>query len=72
MEITKLPLLKPEIKKRRVAAYARVSASTEELIHSLANQVSYYTQLIKNNPEWEFVEVYVDEGISGTSAEKRT
>lgn len=72
MEITKLPLLKSEIKKRRVAAYARVSASTEELIHSLANQVSYYTQLIKNNPEWEFVEVYVDEGISGTSTEKRT
>ncbi len=72
MKITRLPLLKPEIKREKVAAYARVSVSSEMFLHSLANQVSYYTELINSNPEWEFVEVYVDEGITGTSVEHRT
>lgn len=72
MKITKLPLLKPETKKKRVAAYARVSLDSEKLLHSLANQVSYYVELIQGNPDWEFVEVYVDEGITGTSTKSRT
>ena len=44
----------PQIKrKKRVAAYARVSAESDRLNHSLSAQVSYYSQLIQKNPEWE-------------------
>ncbi len=49
--------------KRRVAGYARVSTDSDEQFTSYEAQVDYYTQFIKNNPEWEFVEVYTDEGI---------
>lgn len=71
MEITKLPLRKKPIQKKKVAAYARVSMECDNLLHSLANQVSYYTELITGNPEWEFAGIYTDEGISGTSLKKR-
>lgn len=57
--------------RKKVAAYARVSEATNQLIHSLAAQVSYYSSLIRNNPEWEFVGVYADEGITGTSTKRR-
>ena len=57
-------------KKLRVAAYARVSVDT--LHHSLAAQVSYYSNLIQKNPSWEYAGVYADEGITGTSTAHRT
>ena len=57
--------------KRRVAAYARVSTDSDEQLSSYAAQVDFYTQYIRSNPEWEFVEVYTDEGISGTNTKKR-
>lgn len=57
--------------KRRVAAYARVSTDREEQETSFDAQVSYYTQKIQANPQWIFVEVYADEGISGTSMKRR-
>ena len=58
-------------KRRRVAAYARVSTDREEQESSFEAQVSYYTQKIQSNPQWVFVEVYADEGITGTSIKKR-
>ena len=58
--------------KKRVAAYARVSMETEQLVHSLSAQVNHYISLIQNNPEWEFAGVYADEGISGTGTAKRS
>ncbi len=62
----------PELKERtKVAAYARVSMETELLMHSLSAQVSHYSSLIQSNPEWEYVGVYADEGITGTSIKKR-
>jgi site-specific DNA recombinase len=57
--------------KKKVAAYARVSMETERLHHSLAAQVSYYSDLIQKNPKWKYVGVYADDGISGTSTAKR-
>lgn len=72
MIITKLPLKQSKPKRLKVAAYARVSRDSEILLHSLANQVSYYTNLITSNPEWEYAGVYVDEGITGTSIDDRT
>lgn len=58
-------------KKLKVAAYARVSTDKEEQEDSFERQVEHYTNLIKSNPEWEFVRVYPDPGITGTKAEKR-
>ena len=58
-------------KKRRVAAYARVSTNSEEQATSYEAQVSYYTKHIKSNSEWKFVHVYTDKGITGTNTKKR-
>lgn len=57
--------------KKQVAAYARVSTDSDEQLSSYEAQVAFYTQHIKSNPEWEFVGVYTDEGISGTNTRKR-
>ena len=62
---------KNAVRKLRVAAYARVSSSSEDQLNSFAAQNAHYTELITANPEWEFVAVYADKGITGTSAEKR-
>ncbi len=57
--------------KLRVTYYARVSTDKDEQIHSLQAQVDYYQEYIQSNPNWTFVEGYIDEGISGTSVDKR-
>ena len=61
-----------ELKKRkRVAAYARVSVESDRMQHSLSAQISYYSSLIQKNPEWVYAGVYADYGISGTDIRKR-
>lgn len=60
-----------EVRKRRVAGYARVSTDKDEQFTSYEAQIDYYTQKIQSNPEWEFVKVYTDEGITGTSTKRR-
>ena len=55
----------------RVAAYCRVSTDSEDQIESYKAQVAYYTDAIAKNPRWRFVEIYADEGITGTIAKKR-
>ncbi len=57
--------------KRKVAGYARVSTDQEEQQTSYEAQVSYYTEYIKSRNDWEFVSVYTDEGLSGTSTKHR-
>lgn len=64
-------LSKVTMQKRRVAGYARVSTDSDEQFTSYEAQVDYYTQYIKQNPEWDFVKVYTDEGISGTNTKHR-
>lgn len=56
----------------RVAAYCRVSTDSDDQLNSYNSQVSYYTDLIRKNNEWEFVDIYADEGITGTQISKRT
>lgn len=51
---------------KNVAAYARVSSGKDAMLHSLAAQVSYYSQMIREQPGWRFVGVYADEGMTGT------
>lgn len=53
--------------KKRVCAYARVSTDHEKQGESLENQINYYERLIGTNPEFEFVGVFADRGISGTT-----
>lgn len=57
--------------KRKVAGYARVSTDQEEQLTSYEAQVDYYTGYIKNREDWEFIDVYTDEGITGTSTKRR-
>lgn len=78
-QITKIPpRLNPatfapieSITKRRVAGYARVSTDSEEQKTSYTAQVDYYTKYIKSRADWEFVDVYTDEGISATNTKHR-
>lgn len=60
-----------QIKKRRVAGYARVSTELEQQQNSYQSQLDYYTAYITSRPDWEFVGMYSDEGITGTSIKKR-
>ena len=53
-------------KKKRVAAYARVSSGKDAMLHSLSAQVSAYSSLIQRTPGWQFVKVYADEAVTGT------
>ena len=55
----------------KVTYYARVSTDKDEQINSLQNQINYYSDFIKGNKNWKYVEGYIDEGISGTSVSKR-
>ena len=55
----------------KVAAYARVSTDEAEQLNSYKTQCDYYTTYIQGKPEWEFVGLYADEGITGTSAKRR-
>lgn len=59
-------------KKLRTCAYCRVSSNSADQLNSYATQVRYYTKTIREKPEWEFVDVFADEGITGTRADKRT
>lgn len=58
-------------RKLRVAAYVRVSSNSSDQLNSYAAQNAHYTELITSNSDWDFVDVYADKGITGTSAEKR-
>lgn len=57
--------------KKKVAAYCRVSTDQEEQLSSYENQVRYYTEVITRNPDYELVDIYADEGISGSNTKKR-
>ena len=73
MKITRIePTVATLTPKKKVAAYARVSMESDRLNHSLSAQVSYYSDLIQNNPAWIYVGVYADSGISGGDIRRRT
>ena len=54
----------------RVTFYARVSTTREEQENSVENQINFFTDMIKNNPHWTYVEGYVDR-VRGEAAENR-
>lgn len=55
----------------RVAAYCRVSSDSEDQLNSFAAQTTHYHQLIANHESWLLADIYADEGITGTSTQKR-
>jgi len=67
--LTRLP--KAAVQQRRVAGYARVSTDSEEQLTSYEAQVNYYTRYIRSRSDWQFVNVYTDEGISATNTKRR-
>ncbi|GHU59272.1 hypothetical protein AGMMS49975_26670 [Clostridia bacterium] len=68
MKINKIEPRVPALPKRkRVAAYARVSVERDRTVHSLSAQVSYYSELIQKQPNWEYAGVYADLGQTGTN-----
>lgn len=54
------------VKRKRVAAYARVSSGKDAQIHSLSAQISYYNSLIGSRGDWELAGIYADEAMTGT------
>ena len=60
-----------DLPKRRVAAYARVSTGSEEQASSFEHQVNYWKKWVADQKDCELVEVYADQGKSGTSLKKR-
>ena len=70
------PLSLPEVipqasRRRKVAAYARVSTSSDEQLNSVRAQEDYFIKHIQKHPNWDFAGVYADEGISGTTIRQR-
>ena len=55
----------------RVCFYARVSTQHEAQINALSNQLEWYDSVLRDHPNWEKVDIYVDQGSSGTQAENR-
>lgn len=65
--ITKIEQFIPaQPKAERVAAYARVSTGKDAMRHSLAAQISYYSDMIQKHHGWLYCGVYADEALTGT------
>jgi len=64
--ITQIQFAPAMPKRKRTAAYTRVSSGKEAMIHSLSAQVSYYSAYIQKRPGWEFAGIYADEAVTGT------
>lgn len=58
-------------RKKKVCVYARVSTDELDQENSYSTQISEYTKIIQENPEWEFAGIYADKGFSGTSINAR-
>ena len=70
--VMKIPVRNSSIPKiKKVAAYVRVSKDTEQLLHSLSAQASYYSDLLQRTPGWEYAGTYIDSGITGTNIKAR-
>ena len=58
------PTIRPQEQKIRVCAYARVSSDSDDQLNSFSAQVEYFTKLIQAHEDWEFIDIYADEGIN--------
>ena len=72
MQITNItPTAQKENDKIRIAAYCRVSTDSQDQIHSFAAQIRHYSDYVNRNPRYTLIDIYADEGLSGTEMTKR-
>ena len=72
MQITNItPTEQKENDKIRIAAYCRVSTDSQDQIHSFAAQIRHYSDYVNRNPRYTLIDIYADEGLSGTEMTKR-
>ena len=72
MNITEITSTKKQTAERlRLAPYCRVSSDSTDQFHSFAAQIRYYSDYAKKHPEYQLVDIYADEGITGTEMKKR-
>lgn len=57
--------------KIRCAAYCRVSSDSEDQINSFMAQTRYYSQFFENSETETLIDIYADEGVTGTREDKR-
>ena len=55
----------------RLAAYCRVSSDSADQLHSFAAQIRYYKDYERKHPQYKLVDIYADEGLTGTCMDKR-
>ena len=58
-------------RQRNVVFYGRVSTEHEAQLSALENQIQWYDDQARYHPNWNIVDKYIDEGITGTQAKKR-
>jgi len=56
---------------KRVVAYCRVSTDKDDQLNSLENQKAFFIEYINKNPDWKYVTMYTDDGVSGTNTKHR-
>ena len=67
MNITEITSTKKQtVERLRLAPYCRVSSDSTDQLHSFAAQIRYYSDYAKKHPEYQLVDIYADEGITGT------
>ena len=72
MNITEITAARQKADKLiRLAAYCRVSSDSEDQLHSFAVQIRYYSEYTRKHPEYLLVDIYADEGLTGTDMKKR-
>ena len=69
--VTIIPASESKPDTLRVAAYCRVSSDSSDQLHSYAAQIRKYTEEIGQHEGWELVDIYADEGLTGTRMDKR-
>lgn len=72
MHITEItPKIPQRAEKIRIAPYCRVSSDSADQLHSFATQIRYYSEFERKNLEYQLVDIYADEGLTGTEMDKR-
>ena len=69
--VTIIPSSERKPETLRVAAYCRVSSDSSDQLHSYAAQIRKYTEEISHHEDWKLVDIYADEGLTGTRMDKR-
>jgi len=70
-KVTRIEEAKP-VSRKRVAAYCRVSTDKDAQLESLENQMEAFRYRLALHKDWELVNIYADEGLTGTTVKSRT